>query len=304
MEFIHTLTHDLINKKKITESSATSYIRILINLNNKEPVKNLAFLRKKDEIMEKLNKYAETTQKTILAALVSILSLYQTTPVYKNIHRFYQDKMIEKMKLVRNETTGEKTTKQKDNWIEWSDIKEMCDKMFKETQTFSTNKTITPKEADLLLHTVVLALYTYIPPRRNQDYLNMVIVKKWNDEMPTNQNYLDLSDERFIFNKYKTAKKYGVQTLDIPDDLMDILVPYLRYHLKFGAFLIQNDKALTAGNSITRILNKIFGKRIGSSMIRHIFLSDKYGDLKEEQQTLASAMGHSVHEQQNVYVKT
>jgi len=303
-EFIHTLTTDLVNKKKITESSANVYIRILFNLNNREPIKNLSFLLKKDTIMSKVNEYAETTQKTIFAALVSVLSLFQDKPVYKGLHRFYQEKMIEKMKTVRDETTGEKTEKQKNNWIEWKDVKELCDKMYDETKEFSNKKTLTPKESDLLLHTVVLALYTFIPPRRNQDYLNMVLVKKWNSSMPTEYNYLDMSDEKFIFNKYKTAKKYGIQTLDIPDDLMDILVAYLRHHSKTGPFLVQNDKPLTAGNAITRILNKIFGKKVGSSMLRHIFLTDKYGDLKEEQQTLASAMGHSVHEQQNVYVKT
>jgi integrase len=54
-------------------------------------------------------------------------------------------------------------------------------------------------------------------------------------------------------------------------------------------------KALTAVNAITRILNKIFGKKLGSSMLRHIFLSDKY-DIKEMEED-AEAMGHSVAEQ-------
>jgi hypothetical protein len=38
-------------------------------------------------------------------------------------------------------------------------------------------------------------------------------------------------------------------------------------------------------------------------MLRHIYLSSKYGDIKEEQQQDAEAMGHSVSEQQGVYVK-
>jgi hypothetical protein len=59
---------------------------------------------------------------------------------------------------------------------------------------------------------------------------------------------------------------------------------------------------LTAVNSITRILNKIFGKKVGSSMLRHIFLSDKYGEVKGEMADDAKAMGHSVDEQQNTYV--
>ena len=42
-------------------------------------------------------------------------------------------------------------------------------------------------------------------------------------------------------------------------------------------FLVYNDgKEFNKINSITRILNKIFDKKIGSSMLRHIFLTDKY----------------------------
>jgi hypothetical protein len=58
---------------------------------------------------------------------------------------------------------------------------------------------------------------------------------------------------------------------------------------------------LVAVNAITRILNKIFGKKVGSSMLRHIFITDKYGGAKTEMEKDAEAMGHSVAEQQKVY---
>ena len=47
-------------------------------------------------------------------------------------------------------------------------------------------------------------------------------------------------------------------------------------------------------SKITLWLNTIFGKSISSSMLRHIFLSDKFGgvDLEEIQKT-AKAMGQS-----------
>jgi integrase len=59
---------------------------------------------------------------------------------------------------------------------------------------------------------------------------------------------------------------------------------------------------LTAVNVITRLLNRVFGKKIGSSMLRHIYLSDKYKDTIDEMKTDAAAMGHSVG-QQRAYVK-
>jgi hypothetical protein len=45
----------------------------------------------------------------------------------------------------------------------------------------------------------------------------------------------------------------------------------------------------------------VFGKNVGSSMLRHIYLSDKYNikEMKED----AEKMGHTV-EQQRDYMKT
>lgn len=315
-DFVSNLSKELVEKKNVAETTALSYLRTLITLNDKKPLKNLAFLRNKEEVMKKISEYSESTQKTVLAALVSVLGLFKDKPTYKAVHRFYQEKMMEKMKDAQNEETGEKNEKQKTNWMEWKEIKDLSNTMYAKAKEYASKKALTTKESDHLLNTLVLSLYTCVPPRRNQDYLDMLIVKKWNDKMPTTSNYLDLAGSQFVFNKYKTAKKYGAQIVQIPNDdvnpLMDVLTAYLRHHELYKAtkgkeavpFLIQNGTPLTATNSITRILNKIFGKKVGSSMLRHIFLSDKYADIKQEQEADAEAMGHSVAEQQGVYVKT
>lgn len=310
-EFITQLVKLLKEKKGIADTTADSYIRTLLTLNNKTPFKNLSFLRKKDDIDAKLAKYAETTQKSILAAMVSVLSLFADKATYKGVYKHYYDAMMAKSKEVKANDTGEKTEKQKNNWVEWKEVIEKSAEQRKKLAELSTKKSLTSQEAEHLLQSMVLSLYVCIPPRRNQDYLDMKVIKKWNKELPDDCNYLDLTGEQFIFNKYKTAKKYGIQTVPIPAELMDILVAYLKHHVlykeskgKFPVPFLVSPKGepLTAVNSITRILNKVFGKKVGSSMLRHIFLSDKYGDIKEDMAADASAMGHSVDEQQNTYV--
>jgi hypothetical protein len=58
-------------------------------------------------------------------------------------------------------------------------------------------------------------------------------------------------------------------------------------------FLVYSDgKPLSAVNAVTRVLNRAFGKNIGSSMLRHIYLSEKYNI--DEMKTLAHDMGHSL----------
>ena len=64
--------------------------------------------------------------------------------------------------------------------------------------------------------------------------------------------------------------------------------------------LVNNDGSpLPSVNSITRLLNRAFGKNIGSSMLRHIYLTSKYKDVNKEMAKDANAMAHSSAEQKN-----
>jgi hypothetical protein len=95
--------------------------------------------------------------------------------------------------------------------------------------------------------------------------------------------------------------------VDINDNkpLLDVIATYLKFHPSKGKgeykFLVGADgSALSSVNSITRVLNKIFGKQIGSSMLRHIYLSSKYNI--EEMKKDADAMGHTLGTQKE-YLK-
>ena len=54
---------------------------------------------------------------------------------------------------------------------------------------------------------------------------------------------------------------------------------------------------------MTRILNKIFGKNIGSSMLRNLYLTNKYGDIVEELKKDTTDMGTSVDTALSTYIK-
>jgi integrase len=313
-DFLATLSKSLVADRGVSESTANLYLRTLLMLNDKKPFTTLAFLKKKDAVASKLETYADSTKKGILAAIVSVLSIYKEKATYKTIYKHYYDLMMSKSKEVKEAETaraGEKSEKQQKNWASWEDVQKTEAELNTKAAEYVNKKHLTAPEAEKILQSVVLSLYTKIQPRRNQDYLNMLVVKKWSDNMSADHNYLDLTSNQFIFNKYKTAKKYGVQKIAIPADLLNILVSYLKHHPLWKEskgkaavpFLVSpGGVPITALNGITRILNKIFGKKIGSSMLRHIFLSDKYSALKEDMAEDAEAMGHSVAEQQNTYV--
>jgi len=307
-EFMLNLAKDLKEKKGVVDSTANAYIRAMFLLNGKQPFKNLTFLKKTDAIEDIVKDYADNTIKLIYSSIVSVLSLFKEKPAYKKVYNFYYEKMMGKAKEMKDAgaESSDKTEKQKENWISWEEVKEKGDALGSAVAGFGKKRTITEQEFETLLHYTILALYTETQPRRNQDYLDMMVVKS----MPKNadHNYLVITKgkpSKFIFNVYKTAKKYGQQTLDIPPTLAEILKLYLKFHPQKKEtphnFLVSYDGSpIIAQNAITRVLNKVFGKKVGSSMLRHIFLSTKY-DIKEMEKD-ASAMGHSIEEQKK-YMK-
>jgi len=297
---------------KLSETTASAYIRTLYILNDKKPFKSLTFLKNREEIDKKLLGYAESTQKTVVASITSVLSLYKDKPAYKALYKHYYDKMMVKSKLAGGADTSKKTETQKDNWIEWNEVLDKKTKLAEKVNAFNA-KLLTGADFTALQQLVVLSLYTDVPPRRNQDYLDMNVfrsIKKDKiDELPKDKNYLVLVKNvptKMVFNKYKTSKKYGTQTVDVPSELAKTIQKYLSFHparkeKSYPLLVTQENSPLVQANSITRILNNIFGKKIGSSMLRHIYLSSKMdiAGMKAD----ATAMGHSLTEQQK-YLKT
>jgi hypothetical protein len=54
---------------------------------------------------------------------------------------------------------------------------------------------------------------------------------------------------------------------------------------------------------MTRILNKIFGKSVGSSMLRNLYLSNKYSGMVEELKKDTKNMATSVDVALSTYIK-
>ena len=122
-------------------------------------------------------------------------------------------------------------------------------------------------------------------------------------------NYLVINKNNLYFslNNYKTKSKYGELKLDIEDkELKKILFYYLKRNGEGILFKSQAGTPLTR-NALTQLLTKIsyqyIKKNVSTTLLRKIYSSDKYVDVKEEMKKDANMMGHSVETQQKVYVK-
>jgi hypothetical protein len=309
-EFMLQLAKKLQEERKIAESTSTQYLQTLFKLNGSKSFNNLAWTKKFDEVQNRIDTYAESTRGNQYMVLSSALSLFQDKSTYKAAYTHWKEKMMEARKERSEKPIHEKSEKQEENWLTWEEINKKKSQLQEECSSFLSNKHITPAQFDKVQQYLILSLYTDVQPRRNQDYLEMYVVKKLGKEYPTDRNYYDIATQRFIFNKYKTAKKWKEQVENVPEALQQVLKCYLAHHplsksksKEFKLLVKPDGTPLNTVNSITRVLNRIFGKKIGSSMLRHIYLSGKYGSVVEEMEKDATAMGHSTAVQKE-YIKT
>ena len=303
-EFMLNLQKKLIDERKIAESTSVQYLQTLFKLNGSKPFNNLAWTKKFDDVQAIINTYAVSTQGNQYMVLASALSPFSDKATYKSVYKHWREKMMDARKAKDGEPIHEKNEKQANEWLTWEEISEKKSALKEDISAFHSNKTITPGQYEKLLQFVVLSLYTDVPPRRNQDYLDMYVVKKHSEALDKTKNYYDTTAHKFIFNKYKTAKTYGTQVMDVPDTeeapLVSVINMYLKHHplakgkaKEYKLLVKQDGSNLNHTNAITRILNRIFDKKIGSSALRHIYLSSKYGDTTKEMEEDAKEMGHS-----------
>jgi hypothetical protein len=280
---------EIFSCKQITASSLNLYKTKLRILNDNKPIKNFNYLYSIDTIKNKIDKLKPNTRRTYIIAITSILRCL-TNPDKKppkKLKKLYDDysKILDEYNTsLKDQTKITEGTKIISN----DDIY----KVYNEVKNKGIKKEASKQEQQDYL---ILSLYILQQPRRSRDYIYMKVIKDYNNDLSKDYNYYDGS--KFYFNIYKTRGKYGEQILDVPDDLTIIINNYIKKNnVNNNDYLLtdKNNKDLTKNtNKMTLILNRIFKDKISSSMLRRSFLTNKYGNLRDELKTDTNAMGTS-----------
>jgi len=299
-----TFLNNIFNKrdKPISENSEKLYTRNLEKLNENKPVTDLKFLKNIKEVLSKIQKYKPTTQRSFIIAICTVLKNNDD----KLYNQYYEilSKMNNDLKVNVN-----KSDKQNKNWIESDKIDEIYGNLRK--AIINKSKSGAKESYDSLLHFMILSLYVLIPPRRNLDYVLLVISSDMSDKK---FNYLDFTKKQLIFNNYKTQGTYESIILDIPDDLFRVIKSYMlkhphkaklnnkKYHIHFLVNFYGEE--IDKSTQMTKLLNSIFGGlKIGSSMLRNMYLTNKYSGMMKELKSDVKDMSTSVDVALNNYIK-
>jgi hypothetical protein len=280
---------DIIKERKsgISENSVKTYVSLLRALyykhHEKDSDMNMKWFSDEDTIIDILKDKAPSSRKTYFSALLCVSD---------NTEKYRKQMMEDAVGYNNMIKEQKKSDKQTENWKSFDEIKRIYENSFYKIKPILNSKEpLGKKEYANLEDFIILSLTCgyWIPPRRSQDWCDFKI-RNFN---PKEDNCIEKGN--FIFNKYKTAKFYHEQVVAIPKGLKLILTKWIK--INKGDYIIHDHY----GNKMTNVklsqrLNKIFdGLKISTSMLRHIYLTERLKDIPKltELEKLAHDMGHT-----------
>lgn len=300
-----------------SRSTRDAYSRALNVLSgSREYRKNFDFLKDTEYVMDFLSERAVPTRSLYLSAIVHAIRM--SKKLGAKLLNQYQDAMKETSTILHARPEGSMTKTQAENWMDWEDIlkhrsvlEEKADAVYRQVEA---GKPLTPARLDTIQQFVIVALMTYMRPRRCLDYHLLRLTDKSMAEVSEEEdtNWLSLKDHQAQYSNYKTARKVEEKTgsrkqeVEVPEELVNILKKYENILPDKSGYVFQKtDGTLPRSNNvITRLLNRAFHpKKISANMLRHSYLTHKHAPTEEDKKKLneriedAEAMGHSLSQQ-------
>lgn len=210
-----------------------------------------------------------------------------------------KDKIIQKYKDIiaeyrKIEAETEKprfiSKREEQNYMEWDEIMNVY-------HNFDKNKY--PRDF------LQISLYILTPPRRLEDYCSLTYQLKKPKVLNDDINYYirpPKSDHGyFIFNNYKTKKKYGTQKINVPVNLDQILVNYINDNeIITGDRIFGDIDANHFGRNLGDIYEREANKRVTANIYRHSYITNFAHNKKPSPASidrLSIMMAHSVAQQ-------
>jgi hypothetical protein len=265
--------------------------------------KSFEWARDTEKVLNFINTYPKLTKETSRNMYRSRLgSVLRNLDGFQAEYKIYSELSTDVFKKVISKQIGENklSPEQQAKYMDWEEL----------TSKLESEWSDTTAEARALT-----SLYVLRPPRRTKDYGLMKVIKRKNkgvtddsiEKLPTTFNYLIL-DKRgtptdLIFNEYKTKREFKKQEYPVTGELAKVLKTYIAEDkINNGEFLFSKDNGKPWGGDFSNLIGDYFedlvGKRMGSTLLRHSFITYILG-MKPRQslntrEKLAEEMAHSL----------
>lgn len=291
----------------VKDSTIGAYVRSLTKLNGLLG-ENPEYTP--DKVLPVIESLHYTTQRNILNSLIVYLKATDNPP--SKIKSFIEKRDKHNTQYKEEQMSGKISEKQKPNFVSLDSVREMLEKIKPEIDVIKkmpkAGITLNRANRNLFSAYTLFQFYITAPLRNDFAMMEMTTRRAYNKlslDEKRHKNYMLFEKNKInlMLNNYKTAGTYGEKTIPMDkkvERLMRNFVKVLGYKTGDVVFPYSSN---TLTQLLIRTSKKYINKKIGTTMLRHIYLSDKYGESKLESQADAEKMGHSVKTQQDVYVK-
>ena len=300
-------------RPNLKTNSVKQYVTNLNKLKKMFDTDDYDFLSNTEEVMEKVSELHYLSQRNILNAVVVLLMALNHDEKYDNLLQEYgklrddfNDKYSDEQK------SGVISDKQSANFATIEEVYDMINTMGTELKPIKKKTELSKKEFALLQAFTLFNIYARMPMRNDVSEMESIKKSAYNKlsaEEKKSKNYLVLEKNGmfFVLNKYKTSSKYEELDLPIEDKaLKKIIRFYLRHNGMGVLFKTSTGKSITRGELsklLIKFSKKYMSKSISTTLLRKIYLSSKYGDMKKELEKDNKVMGHSKGVALDTYVK-
>ena len=298
---------DIIKKARpnIKDNSIAMYVSNLNKLKKLFDADNYDFLKDEKKVLDKLSNLSDNTIRNYLnAILIYLMAINDKGKLDDEVKIYTELRDDLNKKYEDNQASGNISEKQKENFVDIEEIYKMIETMGKEIKDKKIKKKedLTSKDKSLLMIYIIFNIYVRLPMRNDIAGMEAISKRQYNklsESEKKEKNYL-------VVEKGKTSKKYEENKIDVPKDLEKLLRLYIRINGMGVLFTTSTGNPLSR-NALSQLLiktsKKYMDKSISTTMLRKIYLSSKYADVKDEMAKDAKVMGHSVDTQQKIYVK-
>ena len=272
------------------------------------------FLRSNDKVIKFLEKHpSDSTKKNYLNAIIVFLKASGKDNVGKLLESYGALRDRLNKEYFQAKSTNKTNDKEKEKMISLQEWDNLIDELRKNitANKLRTKQNLGKNEFDKILFHLILTLYRDIPMRN--DYASMMVVnnatglKKMMKDYPDNNFIMIGKNPKFVLTNYKTNKTYGIKEEKVSPHVLRVVKAFLKVS-KNPQYLLSDHLGNPfthnrLGKYITRNFKQYTGKAVGTTTLRKIYLSGKYGKVLEEMKEDSEKMAHSM-DTQKLYIKS
>ena len=305
------------NKPEITESTLSAYVLNLQKLHDRlhgtKEFSDIEWLKQSDDVLASLDQHC-SSYLTIRNYLNSVIVALLNREDFADVIEQYQTKRdILNDKYNEIQATKEPTEKQQLNWVSVDEIEELIEEYDAQIKRLKGKSALTAKDRIAYQDRFMLQFWLHYPLRNDLNNTRVISRRAFNaldrNERESSNFVIQGKIPELSIGNYKTRKKYGVKKIPIEDkSVLKAMRQWLDVSPNPDYILINvNQKTPMSSLHITQNLNRIFkknfNKSVGSTLLRHIVLTEKFGQQLQEMEDMADVCGHEVSTAHKVYIK-